>query len=227
MTGMTGVPSGGSHDIGNGGYRSGRSPIGLGGAVAIHGAVLAAFLLMPKEMITPFIPTTLTGTNIPIPPPPPEVEKDPPKPSPIDTKITTTVPVVPTKTTDTRILPPSPPFDPGTLGGTGRDIIIAPPPPLPDPVLTGPDIDRKFLAAFQPDYPAAMVRSQVEGSVTVRVAIGADGRVTDIERVSATNEAFWQATMRHALRQWRFKPATRDGAPIASSKVMTVHFKLA
>jgi hypothetical protein len=28
------------------------------------------------------------------------------------------------------------------------------------------------------------------------------------------------------LRNWRFKPATLDGRPIETSKVMTVHFAL-
>ncbi|MET0361521.1 MAG: TonB family protein [Sphingobium sp.] len=218
MTGTTGANS-----AGTGGYRSGRSPIGLGGAVAVHGAVLVVFLLMPKEMITQFIPTTLTGTNIPVPPPPPEVAEDRPKPGKIDTNITTTDPIISAKTAKTVIIPPAPPFDPGTLGGSGREIVIPPP---ADPVFTEAQIDRSALAGFQPDYPAAMVRREVEGSVTVRVEIGPDGRVIDIERLSTTDEAFWQATMRHALRKWRFRPATRDGVPISSSKTLTVHFRL-
>jgi protein TonB len=88
-------------------------------------------------------------------------------------------------------------------------------------------IDPRVLAMFQPDYPGAMVRQGMEGKVTVRVTIGADGRVIDVERLSATDEAFWLATQRHALRKWRFRPATRDGVAVSSSKVLTVHFRLA
>jgi protein TonB len=220
MSGMTGATSRGGE-----GYNSGRSPIGLGGAIAVHGAVLGLFLLMPKEMIDVIIPTSIRTINIPIPPPPdPIIEKDPPKP--VETQITTVKPIVPTETKDTVILPPPPPFDPIAPTGAGKEIIIAPPPP-PDPVLTDAIVDKRYLAAFQPSYPDAMVRAQTEGSVTVRVTIGADGRVSDIEKVSASNEAFWLATMRHAMKQWRFKPATRDGVAVTSTKVMTVHFKLA
>jgi protein TonB len=65
-----------------------------------------------------------------------------------------------------------------------------------------------------------------EGIVTLRVLIGPDGRVKSAEKVRATNDIFYQATLRHALRNWRFRPATLDGRPIESSKVMSLHFEL-
>ena len=49
---------------------------------------------------------------------------------------------------------------------------------------------------------------------------------TGLERLSATDEAFWIATQRHAMRKWRFRPATRDGVAVPGTKVLTVHFKL-
>jgi protein TonB len=93
-------------------------------------------------------------------------------------------------------------------------------------VVIDASIDPRARAAFQPDYPGTMIRQGVEGAVTVRMGIGADGRVTDIEKISATDESFWLATRRHALREWRFRPATRDGVPIASTRVLTVRFTL-
>ncbi|MBJ7378170.1 energy transducer TonB, partial [Sphingobium sp.] len=66
----------------------------------------------------------------------------------------------------------------------------------------------------------------LEGAVTVRVTISAEGRVTAIEKVSATDESFWAATQRHALRKWRFRPATRDGVAVVSTKILTVRFTL-
>ena len=89
-----------------------------------------------------------------------------------------------------------------------------------------PGIDPRAMSAFQPDYPGSMIRQGAEGTVTVRVSIGTDGKVTGIERISATDEAFWVATQRHAMRKWRFRPATRDGVPVPGTKVLTVHFKL-
>ena len=60
----------------------------------------------------------------------------------------------------------------------------------------------------------------------MRVRIGPDGRVKSAEKIRATHDDFFRATLQHALRNWRFKPATVDGRPIESSKVMTLHFTL-
>ena len=60
----------------------------------------------------------------------------------------------------------------------------------------------------------------------VRVLIGADGRVKEIVRLSATSDAFWEATRRRALARWRFRPATEDGRPVESSMTLTVNFEL-
>ena len=213
------------------GYRGGsRSPIGIGGTVAVHAVVAGLFLLMPKEVIDRIIPPTIEGYAVPEPTPPPPNKKDPP----IETKVqpkqqptTVTDPIVKTTPGDFTTKPdPLPRTNDGTGTGASTEIITPPPPTLPDPVITQAGIDPRALAAFQPDYPGAMIRQGLEGTVTVRVSIGADGRVADIERLSATDEAFWLATQRHALRKWRFRPATRDGVPIASIKTLTVHFRL-
>lgn len=211
------------------GYRGGgRSPIGIGGAVAVHAVVAGLFLLMPKEMIDQIIPVTIKGYAVPEPTPPPPNDPNPPVESKVDPKpqpTTVTDPLIKTTQGDfTTKADPLPRTDGGT--GTSTEIITPPPPPLPDPVITEAGIDPRALTAFQPDYPGAMIRQGLEGKVTVRVSIGADGRVTDIERLSATDEAFWLATQRHAMRKWRFRPATRDGVPIASIKTLTVHFQL-
>ncbi|WP_340265576.1 energy transducer TonB [Sphingobium mellinum] len=208
------------------GYRrGGGSPIGVGGAIAVHAVVIGAFLLMPREVIAPYVPTILVGEPIPLDPPPPEAEKPQP---PSETPLRPTRDPIPAKPDTAVDLPPT--GGDMTMGGSsgegsGGDEGIVPPPPR-DPVVVDARIDPRALPAFQPDYPASMIRQGMEGSVTVRVAIGADGRVTAIERLSATDDAFWTATQRHALRKWRFRPATRDGEVVASIKVLTVHFRL-
>lgn len=79
---------------------------------------------------------------------------------------------------------------------------------------------------LQPPYPASEQRAENEGSVTVRILIGTDGRVKSVEKVRGASDAFFRATEQQALRHWRFKPATVDGRPVESRKVMTVHFRL-
>lgn len=214
-------------DMVQGRYGAGRkSPLGLGGTVAVHALVVGAFLLIPKEVIDIVRqPPPLVTKNIPLPP-----EPQPTPPQPLDSKTSAQPrPERPTAPRPEVSMPSDPP-----LTGTGDPIgsgpltppYIPPPPPIPEPVLTEPQIDPRALPAFQPDYPGAMIRQQVEGKVTVRVSISAEGRVTAIEKVSATDESFWLATERHALRKWRFRAATRDGVPVPSTKVLTVRFTL-
>lgn len=223
-----------SNDAGNdmgSRYGGGKgSPFGLGGAIAVHALAVGVFLLVPRTVYEPFIPTSLTGTNIPIDPPPPEIVPDtPPK---ADSKVKTeqadvldTLVKVPDGETPLLRLPDIPILPPSGDGGVG--IIPQPDLPLiPAPVLVEPQIEASALRAFQPDYPGTMIRQGEEGKVTVRVTIGANGRVTDIERVSATNDAFWVATERHARKAWRFRPATRDGVAVSGTKILTVYFKL-
>jgi protein TonB len=65
------------------------------------------------------------------------------------------------------------------------------------------------------------------GKVTVRVLIGTDGRVKQVEPVTATSDAFFRATRDQALRRWRFRPGTRDGVPQEAWRTMSVTFVMA
>ncbi|GAY23469.1 energy transducer TonB [Sphingobium fuliginis] len=212
------------------GYSGGnRSSFGIGGAIAVHALVVGAYLLMPKEVVDVFRdPPPLLTYPVDDTPPPPEQQQpeNDSKPQPRTKSHPTVV--------DKPVVPPPPTgfttkADDGMAAGDSGMGTIMPPivPPTPEPVLADATIDPRALAAFQPDYPGAMIRQGMEGKVVVRVTIGPDGRVTDIERLSAADEAFWIATQRHALRKWRFRPATRDGVPVSSTKVLTVHFRLA
>lgn len=234
-TGQAGLAQAGRMQSGaqDGGSRYGagrKSPLGLGGTVAVHALVIGAFLLIPKEVIDTFSPAPpITTYAVPDDPPPPDNPVIEDKP---DARIQTRQPPrdQPTVTDPLIDLPKGDPPLTGTeTSGTGTGPTppyVPPPPPMADPVLTEPQIDPRALPAFQPDYPGAMIRQGLEGTVTVRVTIGADGRVTGIEKIAATDDSFWLATQRHALRKWRFRAATRDGVAVASSKTLTVRFTL-
>jgi protein TonB len=195
----------------------------------VHALAVGVFLLVPATVYKFPLPPTITGRNIPIVPPPPEIVPDTPPKADSKTRIEQATPpdtVVKVPTGDSVPRMPDIPITP--LPGDGGTGIIPLPelPPIPAPVLVEPQIDARTVRAFQPDYPGAMIRLNEEGKVTVRVTIGADGRVTDIERLSASNDAFWVVTERHARKAWRFRPATRDGVPVGGTKILTVYFKL-
>jgi protein TonB len=81
----------------------------------------------------------------------------------------------------------------------------------------------------QGSYPAAARRANAEGRVSVRVSVGADGRVTDCTvSASSGNQDLDAATCRLARRNARFEPA-RDaqGAAVPSSfSVRNVRWRL-
>jgi protein TonB len=138
---------------------------------------------------------------------------------------TTVTPVVPTFTPTAPTFTPTPLPPPGTADGIGTGGGNAPPVKL-TPVVIGPELDSRYAASFQPNYPTDERRAGHTGRVVVRVLVGVDGRVKQVEKVSAPSDSFFEATERRALDKWRFKPGTRDGVPIESWRTMGVSFVL-
>lgn len=161
-------------------------------------------------------------------PPPPPIVKPATK---VDAKtpITETpyrppvIPVAPSDNnirTTTDLFPPLPPQPEVGTGTVVTPLVIA------KPVIVGAAYDPRFANALQPPYPAAEQRAGNSGRVVLRVLIGADGRVKQVERIAAASDAFFAAAERQALTKWRFKPATSDGTPIEQWKTMSLRFVL-
>ena len=202
-------------------------PGAMAAVIAIHAAGIGA-LMMIAPTVVDRIEKPLIGVMIdPVKVPPEIVKEDPVK---IKTKSPQSVdqvkPYVAFKHTGD-----DPDFtrDPGPLTGAGDgeglgggiDIIeIDPPRP---PVIVGPQFTGRNP---QPPYPAAMQRMNIEGAVTVRVLVGVDGRPLRIEAVKVDQDAFFAATRDWAMKNWRFKPATRDGEPFQEWRTMTVRFEM-
>ncbi|GAA0305415.1 hypothetical protein GCM10009087_14140 [Sphingomonas oligophenolica] len=196
-------------------------------AVALNGTIVAGLVAFAAPHFVRTIDVVLEGRNIPLPPPPPpNPEPTPTIKHPVQaTPVAKPVAPDPIVHSDTPIevaintgpsLPPTP-----TVGtGTVFEPVKAP------PVIVGPEVDKRFAGVFQPEYPLGERRAEHEGRVTVRVLIGTDGRVKQVERISATSDEFFAATQRRALEKWRFKPGTRDGAPVEAWRTMSVSFVL-
>ncbi|MFC3578613.1 energy transducer TonB [Sphingomonas hylomeconis] len=214
--------------------KSGIKPGALSIAIGLNGAIIAALIFSTPDIVKS-IDKTFIARPIPLPVDPPPLPDPKPK---TETKVRTeqrvidppprqrptlTETVAPTNTGN--FFEPGPPgLDGGVTGGTGT---IEPPYIPPHvPVLVGARPDPRFAKAFQPAYPPGERRAEREGRVTVRVLIGTDGRVKQVERVSAASEAFFAATREQALAKWRFTPATRDGIPQEVWRTMSVSFVL-
>ena len=199
-------------------------PTGLALVVALHAAALGALVLVKGPEFVTELPARTKVIFIPLPevppenPPPPVEDNPPPRPTEFtaprqETVILNKGPVT-TQEPQERVA-----FaDAGS--SLSRDI-----PDLP-PVRVDALFDPRFAADQQPPYPTREHRAQRGGQVRIRVTIGADGRVKAVQRLSATSDAFWQATERHALNRWRFRPATIDGRPVESTKTLTITFQI-
>jgi protein TonB len=209
------------------------NPGGLTAAVAINAALVAALMFAGPTILPGTIDHGPTIFTVPIdPPPPPEPPKPQPRPheataSRPDERIVAPIPPMPmpapTGFTTTAI--DSPPA-PGPVVGNDPGPVAVDPPAPPLPPLIGPQVDPRYANAFQPTYPPAERRANRDGRVTVRVLVGIDGRVREIERITATSDAFWQVTQERALRTWRFRPATRGGVPVEAWRTMSLTFRM-
>ena len=199
--------------------------------VAAHVALIAAISLSPWR-VTVNRDGGIEVVNVPIevPPPPPPTDTsvkprlkptndpmpfDPPPQGPDASKNLTG--------TDT-----APIFGGGGVGVEpgGGDIDITPVDPTKPPLIVGVQTDPRYARDLQPPYPPGLQRAEIEGSVTVRILVGVDGRVLRLEAVNVDNDGFLKATRDWALKKWRFKPATRDGVPYEEWITKTVRFKL-
>lgn len=203
-----------------------HSPTALIAAAGVHVIAVTAILLMPGETIKqwvehPFITYAVPAEKKKAPPPPAQPEKT----RQDVTKADSSHPTLPDpfitlpQGDSTPLFPPD-----GDSGNAGSQLDERTTPPVAPVQIVSARPDPRYLASFQPDYPAAMIREGVEGKVTVRVHITPQGRVDAVDLIEATRPAFWNATRAQALAHWRFLPGTRDGVAVASERVMTVRF---
>ncbi len=87
---------------------------------------------------------------------------------------------------------------------------------------TEPPVPVRTIA---PKFPDEMRRAGNSGLVTVSCLIDEKGNVTEPKVVKASNEAFSGPAI-EALSKWKFKPAKKDGAPVAIRVNIPVQFNV-
>jgi periplasmic protein TonB len=204
------------------------NPTSLAATIVINGAVLAA-LLTAAPVIKTVLPDPPIDIFIPVEPKPPEPMPVEPKPQP---KADNATPPVVDRIVETRATPDAPiialtrdpviPLGPSADSGPIDSGPITP----PAPVTTDAEIDPRYKRDFQPSYPPSKIRLEQSGRVTVRILVGANGRVLQLQPVGNPDADFLAATRKQALAKWRFKPATRDGVAIEAWREISVRFEL-
>jgi periplasmic protein TonB len=206
-------------------------PLGMGAAILLNGSIILAVALSPLVVAPQKARDPFAGRSIELKPPPKpidEVQQDTKKlppifvPKPIaETIIDKGPPVTTTGEAQTGEMVIANGGGDDDVASTIRDL-----PRPPTPIFRTAQRDARFARSFQPEYPVGMLRQEIEGSVTVRVLIGTDGKVRQVQVLTATDPDFAKATERQALKAWRFKPATRDGIPVEDWQTLTVRFDI-
>jgi len=114
--------------------------------------------------------------------------------------------------------PPPPVFD---LAGTGSDstAIVSGTNVVP----ASPD---KSQRNRPPPYPLEAARRGQEGAVELLIHISPEGIPVEADVVRGSGHVLLDRAARDAVLAWRFLPAVRDGAPIASEMTMVFRFQL-
>ena len=205
-----------------------RHPRALILIVAVHAAALAAVMAAKMDLPEQFDPTRTIVELIPVPKPPPPKPPEPLEPQqPSNSVIDRPVPLVPVPADPQPAIDvrPAPLPDPGPL--IGPAIEPAPQPNLaPRPIVrTGPRFATP-QSHLRPPYPSSKIASDEEAALRLKLSIDERGRVIAVEPVGSADPVFFEAARKHLIARWRYKPATEDGRPIASSTVITLRFQL-
>ena len=84
------------------------------------------------------------------------------------------------------------------------------------------DVQPRALQVIRPDYPGAADRQKLSGKVRLQLKLETDGRVTDIDVVSATPPGLFEDSAIKAFRDARFAPAQKNGRPVRALVVIEV-----
>ena len=149
----------------------------------------------------------------PPPPPPPQMERPPVQVPPpyisIDIPMETNTTAI-SNVTDRPVSPPAP------VAVVERR-----------PVRVAPKLDLRRSPSTDEFYPASARRAEIQGVTTVRMCVGANGRMSQEPTVanSSGNTSLDQAALKWSRRA-RWSPGTEDGTPIESCSSFNVRFKL-
>jgi len=82
-----------------------------------------------------------------------------------------------------------------------------------------------IIREVKPKYTADAMRRRVEGSVEVDAVVLADGTVGDVTVKRSLDPDLDEEAIK-ATKQWRFRPGTKNGEPVAVQVVIELTFRL-
>jgi TonB family protein len=99
-------------------------------------------------------------------------------------------------------------------------------PPFTTALRVGGDVKAPIVVSrVEPAYSEEARKARVSGIVIVEAMIDKEGNVTDVNVLKPLPFGLDQAAI-DAVKQWKFKPAMKDGQPVDVAFNLTVNFKL-
>src|SRR6185437_1208687 len=86
--------------------------------------------------------------------------------------------------------------------------------------LMAPEVEHQV----DPAYPTDLMRHNVHGTVVLSAIVGRDGSVSDVQVVESVDDRLDEYA-RQALSKWHFRPATKNGNPVALTMIVRVPFR--
>jgi protein TonB len=201
------------------------SPNAMLAIIAAHVALVAVVMSTRMDLPPRLLRTPIEVKLIPNTPPPPEnVTKPVAKPHPTPLPLPPEPPPLQPPQTIAEFTPVFPNSG-GIDGPVAEPIIHESTISRPAPVRSGPRLLTP-ASELRPPYPPSKLLTEEEAVLTLRLAIDERGRVVAVDPVGRADPVFLGAARRYLVAHWRYKPASRDGTPVASSTVITLKFQL-
>ncbi len=124
------------------------------------------------------------------------------------------------------VIPDAPVIGDGIAPPTEREPVTRAPATTSPARDTPRDRDARARTQPEPVYPPSAVRSREEGTVMLRVDVGADGTPTDVSVETSSRSRDLDRAAVTAVRGWTFDPAIRGGTAQASTVRVPVEFTL-
>jgi len=220
-------------------------------SVGVHAAVIALVQVAPPAAMPgdePVIEARLVSRQskppaVAVPPLAPEVDilVEPPKEVPVlapsvsAEAIPVAKPVTPPPAQPEPPASPSRPAEPTTATAPPEPAEAPPAVRTPAPLATmtssvdltyysarDVDVHPRALREIVPEYPYAADRQRQSGKVRLQLKLEADGRVSDIDIVSATPPGQFEESALKAFRDVRFVPAQKNGRPVRAMVLIEV-----
>jgi periplasmic protein TonB len=116
--------------------------------------------------------------------------------------------------------------DPAPSPPAEQQVAIGTPPPLPSAPVVPPQPIGGLASNRKPDYPAAARLRGQQGRVVLRVEVSAAGAPLSVAVLSTSGHTVLDKAALAAVEQWRFKPATLAGIPVAGAIDVPIQFRL-